>query len=421
MKPPISERRETNLLDQRKSRSNDRGQILLIFAFLFPVLILFLGLGIDAGFAWIMKALLSRAVDAAALAGMRNIDLGTTQAQAIAQDAFNANFGSGFNRDTGTPVVSISVTKDANNNNVVNVSATATINTFFIKLLPGFGTMNITSSAQATQPQLIMSLMLDKSGSMNLNGGAQALPGAVTSFIGYFNNTTDQVAEVSFSSISTVDVTMRTGFQTPITNAMNAMTFGGATFSQSALSAGETQISNVHTVAGQSVVKVAVFFTDGWANTINDTLRCPANTSVNYGGCSPPEAAVNWCSGISFLSPTTGNSVTCTATTFPSQLTGTTLPLTPTSTGQTNVANDAMYRAVQVANNMRSAQGITVYAIGMGDKINDSFLQEVANDPASPTFDSTQPQGQAIFAPDASQLQSVFDTIAQKILLRISQ
>ena len=96
MKPPISERRETKLLDQRKSRSNHRGQILLIFAFLFPVLILFIGLGIDAGFAWIMKALLSRAVDAAALAGMRNIDLGTTQAQAIAQDAFNANFGSGL-------------------------------------------------------------------------------------------------------------------------------------------------------------------------------------------------------------------------------------------------------------------------------------------------------------------------------------
>ena len=94
---------------QRKSR----GQILLIFAIVFPVLLMFVGLALDVGFAWIMKALLSRSVDAAALAGMRNIDLGTSKAQQIAQEAFNANFGSGFNRDTAAPTVSITVGKDA--------------------------------------------------------------------------------------------------------------------------------------------------------------------------------------------------------------------------------------------------------------------------------------------------------------------
>jgi len=87
---------------------------------------------------------------------------------------------------------------------------------------------------------------------------------------------------------------------------------------------------------------------------------------------------------------------------------------------QTNIANEAMYRADQVANNMR-AQGIVVYSIGLGDKISQAFLQQVANDPASSTFDANQPVGQAVFAPTAADLQSVFQTIASKILLRLSQ
>jgi len=409
-----------------KSRRRSRGQIFLIFAIVLPVLLMFLGLALDVGFAWIMKALLSRSVDAAALAGMRNIDKGTAKAQQIAQEAFDANFGTGFSRDTATPTVTITVGKDGSNNNIVNVTATATINTFFIRIVPGFSTMNISSSAQATQPQLLMSLMLDRSGSMALNGGGQALPGAVTSFIDDFNNTTDEVAEVSFASIATVDVSMRTNFQTPITDAVNGLNYAGATFSQAALTDGMNQITGVQTVTGQNVVKVAVFFTDGWANTINDNLNCPATTNLNYGGCSPAESAnpPGWCGtngppvNVFWLDPSSGatlNSNACNAATFPSQQYGTNETL-----NQTNVSNESLYRAIQVANSMR-AQNITVYSIGLGSYISQTFLQEIANDPASPTYDSTQPVGEAVFAPDSSQLTAVFNTIAQKILLRISQ
>jgi von Willebrand factor type A domain-containing protein len=85
-----------------------------------------------------------------------------------------------------------------------------------------------------------------------------------------------------------------------------------------------------------------------------------------------------------------------------------------------NIANDAMYRAVNVANNMR-ADGITVYAIGLGDKISQSFLQQIANDPASSTFNSSLPVGQAVFAPTPAQLNTVFQTIASEISMRLSQ
>ena len=80
---------------------------------------------------------------------------------------------------------------------------------------------------------------------------------------------------------------------------------------------GQTQINSVTVAAGENVVKVAVFFTDGWANTVEDTLNCPPSTLLNFGGCAPPEAAVGWCSGFSFMDPTNGNGTSCGATQFP--------------------------------------------------------------------------------------------------------
>jgi Flp pilus assembly protein TadG len=386
-----------------------------LFALSLPVLILFVGLGIDFGFAFVTRAYLSKALDAAALAAMRNVNQGQAQATSIARSAFNTNYGSGLGRDFSPPVLNVTVATDANNNEVVNVSATATINTYFLRLLSGFQTLRVASSAQATRPKLIMSLVLDRSGSMNKNGGAQALPPAVDNFLSYFDNNADQVADVSFSSIASVDVPISTNFLNSITNAVNKMPFGGATYSYGGLLDAQAQINSVTVAPGQNVAKVAIFFTDGWANTVQDNLNCPPPTLLNFGGCSPPEAAVGWCSGVSFLDPTTGNGRSCSATQFFSQVAG-----GMQSLSQTNIANDAMYRAVKVADNMR-AQGVVIYSIGLGDKISQTFLQQVANDPASSTFDLNQPVGQAVFAPTAVDLQGVFQTIASKILLRLSQ
>ena len=299
------------------NQRHERAQIFVLFAISLPVLILFMGLGVDLGFAFVTRANLSKAVDAAALAAMRNLNQGQAQATAIAQSAFNTNYGSGLGRDISPPVFNVAITSDANNNAVINVSATVTINTFFLRVLSGFKTLQVSSNAQATRPKLIMSLVLDKSGSMNLNGGAQALPPAVDNFLTYFDNATDQVADVSFSSVASVDVSIRTNFLNPITNAVNKMAFAGATYSQGGLLDGQAQINSVTVAPGANVVKVAVFFTDGWANTVEDTLNCPPSTLLNFGGCAPPEAAVGWCSGISFLDPVTGNGRSCGATQFP--------------------------------------------------------------------------------------------------------
>lgn len=404
-----------NLLQYRKRRRNAHGQVLVMFVVLLPVLLLFVGLTIDFGVAYVTKSALSKAVDAAALSAMKNIKQGQSQATALATDAFNANYGSALGRDANPPVVNITYGTDANNNTVVNVNATATLNTYFLGVLPQFKTLAVSSSAQSTRPKLIMSLILDRSGSMNLNGGATALPPAVVNFLTYFDDSTDQVAEVSFSTLATVDVSIQTNFTSLITNAVNSMHFGGVTYSQGGLLDGQAQINSIATSPGENVVKAAVFFTDGWANTVEDTLACPANTLLNFGGCAPPEAAVGWCSNYGFYNPVTGSGVGCGATTFPSQQTGTSETL-----NNLNIANEAMYRANLTATSMRQ-QNIVVYSIGLGNKISEAFLQQVANDPASVTYDPAQPEGEAVFAPTPADLDAVFQTIAAKILLRLSQ
>ena len=73
------------------------------------------------------------------------------------------------------------------------------------------------------------------------------------------------------------------------------------------------------------------------------------------------------------------------------------------------------------------AEGMVVYSIGLGNSVDQAFLQQIANDPASPSYNPSQPAGLAVFAPNcpstqcSAELLQVFQTIAAKILLRLTQ
>lgn len=401
----------------------ENGQALPLIVALFLVLVLFVGLGIDLGFAYVTRAALSKAVDAACMAGIRNLPQGQAQALAIARSTFNANFAtSGIGgRQAQSPTLTTTITQTLTGSLQLNITASVPINTFFLRVLPKWKTMNVAAKGQATRARVIMSLVLDRSGSMNGNGGAQALPPAVSSFIDFFDDILDQAAMVSFASHSRpFDVAMGRPFKVQIKNAANALVFNGGTFAQGGLTNGFAQIQTVPVLPNEDVVKVCVFFTDGLANIIQGQLNCGgAPTLRNFGGFDPPTT------GVAFFDPATGNQL-CTTTggtppccagvsTFRSAIDG-----TQKSFLRTNVTADAEYRAVQVANQMR-ANGITVYAIGLGNSINQTFLKQVANDPTLPGFVATGYDGEAVFAATAGQLQQAFDTIADKILLRITQ
>jgi Flp pilus assembly protein TadG len=426
-------------LDQGRIRKNAPGQIFVLMCFALFVLLAFVGLAIDLGQAYLVKTTLSKAVDAAALTAMRNVS-NISGRQAIATNAFNANYSTVPGLGT-PPTPSVVFSLDANGNTIVTISATAPVPTSFIRIF-GYNTLNVSASATALRNPLVMSLILDRSGSMNNNGGAAALPTAVSDFINFFDNATDNVADISFSGADSVDVKMTTNFTTPVTTAVESMPYRGGTYAYGGLLDGENQI--LSKPLAPNIIRVAVFFTDGYANTINDpnlnctgTAKKPVPANWNYGGCAYTVGGVQECGDINtvfFMNTTTGdwtdgkppfngNPNTCpnvapggTPGTFPA-----TGPGVSSTTNAANITLEATYRTEQLATRMRDTDKITIYSIGLGTLINKPYLLTIANDPGSPNPDSIGPQGEAAFAPDASQLDTVFQVIASKILLRISQ
>lgn len=446
-----------NLLHQWKIRKNEHGQIFVVLAILIPILIVFLALSIDFGMAYITKTTLAKSVDAAALAAMKNLSAGKTIAAQDGTAVFNANYQS--IPGLGTPVVPTAANNgivwstDSSNNTLVTVNASATINTYFLGVLGLLGggtsyqTLTLSASAQAIRNPLVMSLILDRSGSMSNNGGAASLPTAVEDFVAGFEEGVDDVAEISFSTLDTVDVPMTKNFMAPIDTEMGKMQPGGATFAQAGLQDGFNQILSIP--PAPNIIRVAVFFTDGYANTdglptnvttstastTHDVLNCtgtakaPSNTTVNYGGCAPVECGSS--TPPFFMNPTSAPSgspfytpVSCpNATTFPVEKPGLSNSLTVT-----NITADATYRTEQLASVMRnSTNNITIYTIGLGSKINTAYLEDLANVPGAATYDSTQQIGDYEYAACDTkadcqqQLTNVFQIILSKILLRLTK
>ena len=270
-----------------------------------------------------------------------------------------------------------------------------------------------------------MTLVLDRSMSMNpVNGttrGGAYLPGAVTDFISFFSETNTSVAMVSFASTVTNDVPMTNIFKTTIITAMSNFPYAGGTFAPGGLTNALVQNNSVVVPPGQNTLKVVVFFTDGMANVIQQTLGC--GQTFNFGGYDPPAT------GVAFFNPDApatqtgqayplcvsmdyGTPSCCPGTTqFFSRQNDTFEPFT-----QASVAAESRYQSIDFANQIR-AQGMYVFSIGLGGSgVDLSFLQQVANDPNSPTLDPSQPVGQAVIANDPTQLQSVFQQIASEIL-----
>ena len=436
-----------NLLNQGRIRKNGHGQILVLLAFAIPVLLMFIGISIDFGMAYITKTTLSKSVDAAALAAMKNINEGQTAATKAAQNVFNVNYKSlpGLGTTTGATVA---WSLDSYRNTLATVSATATLPTYFLGVLgSSYKTLSITESAQAMRNPLVMSLINDRSGSMTNNGGSGALPTAVEDFVAGFAEGVDNIAEISFSTLDTVDVPMTTAFMAPIDTAVTNMVFGGATFAQAGLQDGFNQILTI--APAPNLIRVAVFFTDGYANTdglptnvttstastTHDVLNCtgttkaPSKTPVNYGGCAPVECDPS--TTPFFMNPTlapTGSpyytAVSCpNATTFPVEAPGVSNQLTVT-----NITADATYRTEQLASVMRnSTNNITIYTIGLGSKINTGYLEDLANVQGAATYDSSQPIGDYesaacdTKADCETELTAVFQIILSKILLRLTK
>jgi len=429
---------------------SERGQTIIIFSLLFSILVLFTGLALDAGLLYVAKARLSSAVDGACLAGMKNLALGQSTAATLATNIFNANYGA------NPPTPSVTFPLDSSGNQQVKVTATANVNTYFIRLISAFATVPVSDTAVSTRGKLIMSIVLDRSGSMTSDGGESALQTAVPEFVAYFNNALDEVGMISFADNAEIDFSIANNFTAPITSDIGSLPFGGGTFGSGAgtgamlnntegppLSMAKAQVDSVPITPSQNAVKVVVYFTDGLMNTVQDNFNCPAQTLLNYGGFDqqggqygdifdPASKTTIFGTASSTKFPYNASAGDCKnaqgayVTTFTSQIDG-----SQKSFLQSNITAEAQYRAQQTATAMRTEASypITIYTMGLGTvgAPATALLQDIANDPASGTFVISQTQGRYYAIPSCpsptctSELQAAFNQIATSILLRLTQ
>ncbi len=325
---------------------------------------------------------------------------------------------------------------------------------------------------------LVMSLVVDRSGSMTADGGATALQAAVPMFISDFNNGLDHVSLISFADNARVDVPMMLNFQSSVDNAIAAMAFNGGTFGTGAgsgplssssngppISLADLQNNSVALPPG-SEVKVMVYFTDGLMNIIQDTYSCgntpPGNVTYNVGGYdsgvvfdffdptsdSYPAGDYSYYyagsrggNGTGAGCPlTTGGNGLCNGnppynatysckgvTTFPSQQSGTGVAFSRSA-----ITAEAQYRALYTANQMRSESPVPtyIYVIGLGTAITGSpgteaFLATLANDPTGAyggTYNPNQVAGRLYVVPNCpsptctAALTAAFQEIASRLL-----
>jgi Mg-chelatase subunit ChlD len=241
------------------------------------------GLMIDVGVLYSVMARFQAAVDGSALAAARALNLGettaaqVTSAQNNAVNWFYANFPTGAWGTTNTimSAATVSVFDDPNNSHVrnVTVTATTTVPTYFMRWFNNNST-TMTASGNASRRDVVVMMVLDRSGSMQTSGACGTMVTAAKLFTGQFAAGRDQIGLVSFSDNVYVHSAPTTSFQTVLgysndlgsgTGDLDTIVCGGGTSTAQAISVAYNELYQTNLPGALNVI---MFETDGLPNTL---------------------------------------------------------------------------------------------------------------------------------------------------------
>ena len=260
--------------------SDERGYTLIYMAIMLAVLLIFTGLAVDSGRAYVVKAQLTKAVDGAALAAARNLNSGDPKAEAVR--IFRANFPTGYfgttsaTDPTSDPGFFSSSVDPATGINTVHVTATATLPTTFIQLA-NIKEVKVSSVGEATRRMVDISIVLDVSSSIGSKWSA--VRDATREFINSFDPKNDRVALLTFGNGASVLDAMPSarGFdKTKVKADVPSTLPGGSTNMVEGLYRGWDELRSVP-AGQQSGLRVIVLFTDGASNSV------PGNYDAKLG------------------------------------------------------------------------------------------------------------------------------------------
>ena len=273
-----------------RTLTSESGVAMVQLAVFLPMLVLFTGLAVDTGRAYVVKAQLSKAVDGAALSAARNLNGGNPKGEAA--KVFRANFPSNFMGATDVTDPSTASdfyemhTDEDTGVHVVTIKATAKVPTTFMRL-GNFDEMTVGSSSEATRRLVDLSLVLDVSGS--IGPAWPAVRDAARSFIDAFDKNGDRMALVTYSYGARVLDPMPAGFgfdkdklKGDVPNSLP----GGTTSMAEGLYRGWDEVRSVSS-GQQAGLRVIVLFTDGSGNVFPGFLDTSGIAKGVFSGDFP--------------------------------------------------------------------------------------------------------------------------------------
>ncbi|MBC7501665.1 MAG: VWA domain-containing protein, partial [Herminiimonas sp.] len=228
------------------------GQVIVIFALFLFVLVAAIGLAIDSGMGYLSKAKLNSAVDAAAIAAARAAIKGDTQAEQTAsateaaREFFAVNYPANYLQST--PVLDSTSVAYANGKITIDVAATATLPTSFMRVA-NVNQLVIRAGAETVRKDLDLAFVIDTSGSMNNPVTQDRVRQASKSFLEKLNAVTDRVSLIQFASGAQVRQPFKPsqdrGFDRgTMKGTIDAFNFEGATNSAEGLWHARDQLKN---------------------------------------------------------------------------------------------------------------------------------------------------------------------------------
>ena len=198
------------------SHKHQKGSISIIVAVSLVALLGIVGLAIDSGLGYMIRARLDAATDGAVVAAGQAVTRGnnqteqTTNATQAANAFFAANYPAGFLGSTATAGAP-SVVFDNKGTVTINMSAQAQVPVTFMQTL-GFKVLNVSASSQAIRKTLDMAFVIDTTGSMGTDPTEPPIVRAnAVSFLNSFDITNDRVALMHFAYGTIIDTPFKTG------------------------------------------------------------------------------------------------------------------------------------------------------------------------------------------------------------------
>ncbi len=287
------------------SRQAAKGaQITFTFATAIMAIFALMGLALDCGMMFADKGRLNKAVDAASLAATKNLSKTDEEIRQIVQNIAKANYiGTTYYSSIYAQLVSNidTITKDSPPGIYVEIDRTVRYpavlvdvkmvtqhHTHFMRIFPidTFKVMPMMASAQAIRYPLIVGIIIDRSGSMQDNGGETTVRATMPQFLDYFDEKMDYVGIYSYSATGYREMSFRTNFVATGSDLVTdtaKLQFGGYTNPAEGIRACLDDMQGVTGFNESGVKKVIVFLTDGQFNTFRTR---PPNTMGAFN--SPP-------------------------------------------------------------------------------------------------------------------------------------